>query len=85
MKNTLIGLILLLISSNALAIGDIKPTEIKETVIVGGGPTISSSMRGCYKQIYDSCKQVQSVSNRNSQPVGYGWVTTMTVKYKVVH
>jgi hypothetical protein len=76
---------LLALCASLSAGGDIKPAEIKEMVVIGTGPSISSSMKSCYDRMYDSCKRIESVSNRDSQWTGAGWITTFQVKYKVVH
>jgi hypothetical protein len=77
--------VFLALCSYAVASGDIKPPEIKEMIVIGTGPSISSSMKSCYDRMYDSCKRIESVSNRDSQWTGAGWITTFQVKYKVVH
>lgn len=84
-QHTLLGAILITTLSNSFAIGDIKPTEIKEMLVIGAGPTIKSSMGACQERMYNSCKPIVSVSNRDSQWTGAGWITTYQVKYKVVH
>jgi NADPH-dependent glutamate synthase beta subunit-like oxidoreductase len=65
---------------------DIKPPEIKEMIVIGTGRSTMDSQAACQTRIYNSCKQVISVSNRDSQPTGSGmWITTLQVKYKEVH
>ena len=65
---------------------DIKPPEIKEMIVIGTGRSTMESQAACQGRIYNSCKQVISVSNRDSQPTGSGmWITTLQVKYKEVH
>jgi hypothetical protein len=78
-------IILALLICNSCFAEDIKPSEIKEMIVVGGGNTINESQNAVQQQIYNSCKRIESVSNRNSQWTGAGWITTMEVKYKVVH
>lgn len=74
----------LLLISTGLA-GDIKPAEIRETVIIGAGPSIRTSMQACNAIMRNSGNTIVSVANRNSQSTGQGWITTYTVRYKVVH
>jgi len=64
---------------------DIKPRELKEMTVIGTGPTINSSMAACTERMYNSYKQIKSVSSRDSQWTGAGWITTYQVKYWVVH
>jgi hypothetical protein len=74
-----------LIICNHILAEDIKPAEIKEMTVIGTGPTINSSMQSCYNKMYNSCKRIESVSNRDSQWTGAGWITTYEVKYKIIH
>ena len=78
-------IVFLTLCSYALAGGDIKPAEIKEMTVIGTGPTINHSMKACYDRMYNSCKRIETVSHRDSQWTGAGWITTYQVQYKVVH
>lgn len=85
MKTIIASITAIFLLITSLSAEDIKPPEIKEMLVIGAGPTMNASMSACQDRMYNSCKQIQTVSNRDSQWTGAGWITTYQVTYKVVH